>query len=120
MANLSWMAFAALTAAPALADEAKWVSSYGDAYTAVENQNGVILTSVYPKFWYVEQGATSYVVEGPDLIYLGTSCDAFHKVFGKGTFSWGNGGFRVEFEDGMVIGFPRQEIAWNSLSGCMN
>jgi hypothetical protein len=109
-----------LLATPALADDAHWISSWGDAYMALENPNGVILTSVYPKFWFVEQGADSYVVDGPDMIFLGKSCDAYHKVFGDGAFSWGNGGFRAEFEDGTVIGFPRQEMPWAGLMDCMN
>ncbi len=101
-------------------DPGWFISSWGDAYTAVENPNGVILTSVYPKSWFVERGAESYVEEGLDTIFLGKSCDVFHKVFGKGTFSWGNGGFRAEFEDGRVIGFPRQEMPWEGLMDCMN
>ena len=103
---------------PASAEDARWISSLGDAYTALENANGGILTSVYPKFWFVEAGANSHVEEGPDIIYFGKSCDAFHKVFGKGTFGWANGGFAVEFESGQRIGFPRQELPWESLMHC--
>ena len=102
----------------AQADGFAYVSSFGDKYTASRNADGGILTSHYPKAWFVEGGASSYVEEGIDKIYFGKSCDAFHKVFGKGTFGWANGGFVVEFASGTRIGFPRQELPWDELLHC--
>ncbi|MDU8929339.1 hypothetical protein RXV86_18250 [Alisedimentitalea sp. MJ-SS2] len=98
-------------ATPAVSDDdAFYVSSGGDDYTISVNASGFVLTSRYPKARFVEQGTNSYVVRGIETFYFGTSCDASHEVFGTGKWSWANGGFRAEFEDGFILGFPRQEL----------
>ena len=43
-------------------------------------------------------------------IYLGVSCDAYSPQYGNGVWGWANGGTRVTFADGRVIGFPRQVL----------
>ena len=69
---------------------AGYVDGFGVAYTMKKNQHGVVLKS---------KKAT---------LYLGKSCDAYSPQFGKGTWSWANGGVLVELEK-KKIGFPRQE-----------
>ncbi|QYX56590.1 hypothetical protein K1T73_16350 [Roseovarius sp. SCSIO 43702] len=93
----------------ALADDVTYVSSYGDEYSYQTNENGAVLTSLYPKAWFIEGGANSRIERGADVLYLGTSCDARHGVFGDGTWWWANGGFGADFP-GLEIRFPRQEI----------
>ncbi|WP_189412486.1 hypothetical protein [Neogemmobacter tilapiae] len=107
-----------MSANMAYAETPTVVSSAGDRYSISENENGGILTSLYPKSRFVEAGANSYVVDGLDVIYFGKDCDAFHKVFGKGTFGWANGGFLATFESGAEIGFPRQDLPWEHLTKC--
>jgi len=75
------------------------------------NASGYELTSKYPVARFIEKGVDSTVVEGIETLYLGKSCDAEHKVFGKGKWCWANGGFTAEFADGQSIGFPRQELS---------
>jgi hypothetical protein len=109
---------AALLTSPAYA-EVEPVSSSGDIYTVSENVNGFVLTSKYPKSHFIEQGASSYFVEGPDVFYFGRSCDAFHKLFGNGTWSWANAGYGAQFEGGFSLWFPRQDVPWESGLSCM-
>ena len=90
---------AALLTSPAYA-EVEPVSSSGDIYTFSENVNGFVLTSKYPKSRFIEQGASSYFVDGPDVFYFGRSCDAFHELFGNGSWSWANAGYGAQFESG--------------------
>ncbi|MDH3262439.1 MAG: hypothetical protein OEM24_00405 [Paracoccaceae bacterium] len=105
-------------ATPAAAQEFLYVSSDGDEYRASENEHGGALTSLYPKARFIEAGAESRVVRGIETIYFGRSCDAFTEAFGQGTWNWSNGGFRVTFDNGKILGFPRQEIPWDSLLHC--
>lgn len=104
--------------APAIADYV------GDNHTWVLacNASGYELTSKYPVSRFIEGGANSTSTEEIEKLYLGRSCDAEHKVFGKGKWCWANGGFKAEFENGASIGFPRQELscpdAKNEIDGC--
>ena len=43
-------------------------------------------------------------------VYLGVQCDAYSPQYGNGAWGWANGGTRVTFADGRVIGFPRQVL----------
>lgn len=97
----------AVFAGQVTAGEKTYYSSYGDEYLLSTNADGLVLTSSHPKYWFVEDGANSRIEKGIDVIYLGKSCDAFHKLFGKGRWGWANGGFRVDF-DNIWLGFPRQ------------
>jgi hypothetical protein len=85
------------------------------------NKDGYTLTSKYPVARFFEAGAGSQVTTEKEIIYLGRSCDAFHKLFGKGTWCWANGGFKADFEK-HSIGFPRQELSCPSsdddVTGC--
>ncbi len=103
----------------ASAQSANYVSSFGDEYSLATNENGVVLRSIYPKAWFIENGANSHVEKGYDVIYLGKTCDAYHKVFGKGSWDWANGGFRVVF-DKILFGFPRQELNAGIGMNCQN
>lgn len=73
------------------------------------NSSGYVLTSKHPVSRFVEAGMNSRTTEEIESIYLGTGCDAEHKLFGKGKWCWANGGFQAEFTD-HSIGFPRQEL----------
>lgn len=101
---------ALLTATPALAQsDVFYVSGAGDDYTIASNANGYVLTSRYPKARFVEAGTDSRVVRGVETFYFGKDCDAFHDLFGNGTWGWANGGFGAEF-DSFRLMFPRQEL----------
>ena len=91
------------------AQAGNYVSSFGDEYNITLNTNGAALISLYPKAWFIEGGANSRVERGIDTLYFGKSCDAFHKLWGDGTWWWANGGFGADFEE-FSSRFPRQEI----------
>lgn len=99
----------AIAGTPAAAQEG-FVSGFGDEYTLVANPDGMILSSVFPKAWFIDAGADSHVERGTDVLFLGRSCDAFHRLWGKGRWGQGNAGFSVMFADGRAYGFPRQEL----------
>jgi hypothetical protein len=42
-------------------------------------------------------------------LYLGRTCDAYHKLFGYGEWCWANGGFVATFDEHR-FGFARQEL----------
>lgn len=80
------------------------------------NQHGVILKSTGVQYEWIGYGAGSSVVKiknakklKPITIYLGRSCDASSKEYGKGQWSWANGGFIVKFKN-EEFGFGRQEL----------
>ncbi len=83
------------------------VSGDGHAYNVTCNENGFVLTSLYPVFRFIENGASSSIEDGIETIYLGKSCDAFTETFGTGVWGRANGGFIATF-DRFSIGFPRQ------------
>jgi len=108
MRTILCLLFFSCVSLPAVAGD--YVSSEAHAYRMSCNKDGYILTSSYPVFRFVEGGAMSRIETlDPEKIYLGRSCDASHKVLGRGEWCWANGGFRASF-GGRVIGFPRQEI----------
>lgn len=109
MRRLALFGAAVLLAGAAQAAET-YVSDLGDDYVLVANPDGMILSSVHPKAWFIEAGTDSRVERGTDVIFLGRSCDAFHRLWGKGTWGQANGGFRVAFPGGRDYGFPRQEL----------
>lgn len=109
--NTSAALVALIFPAFAWAQEAETPLAYsgdGHAYEVSCNENGFVLTSLYPVFRFIENGAASTIEEGIETIYLGRSCDAFTKTFGEGQWGWANGGFIATF-DRFSIGFPRQE-----------
>lgn len=65
----------------------------------------------------LKSGGTLYQVEinkhgaklesASDTLYLGRDCDALSPQYGRGKWSWANGGFRVQFVNGKTFGFPR-------------
>ena len=90
---------------------AEYVSSDGHSYNSSCNSNGHKLSSEYPVSRFIEGGGgASRIERGIEVFYLGKSCDVSNKVFGSGTWCWANGGFRIEFDDGALVGFPRQEL----------
>ena len=93
---------------PVLAD-ATYTSASGHDYKLTCNENGFVLTSVYPVSRFVGSGADTKTVRGTEIIYMGRSCDAFSETLGGGAWCWANGGFFVEVA-GSGIGFPRQEL----------
>jgi hypothetical protein len=50
-------------------------------------------------------------------IYLGKDCDAYSPGFGRGHWSWANGGVLVELKK-RTFGFARQDTPFNDLR-CM-
>ena len=83
--------------------------SGGHDYADTCNANGFVLTSKHPVVRKIRQDAKTKEFAGIEKIYLGRRCDAFHPIFGKGSWCWGNGGFRVDFEN-FEFGFARQEL----------
>jgi len=83
--------------------------SGGHEYSLQCNADGYQLTSKYPVTRTVGSGAATQYQSGIEKLYLGKSCDAFHKLFGTGDWCWANGGFIADF-DGASFGFPRQEL----------
>lgn len=80
-------------------------TSDGDEFTVKYNKNGAVLT---PKIKNSTVG----------ILYLGKDCDALSKKFGKGDWSWANGGFIVEFNN-KSFAFPRQEVNVDNNGGCL-
>lgn len=117
--RLFYIAILVFFAGQVSAEEKTYYSSYGDEYLLSTNADGIVLTSTYPKAWFVENGAASRIEKGIDVLYLGKSCDAFHKLFGKGRWAWGNGGFRIDFEN-IWFGFPRQGFVDENDGSCSN
>lgn len=108
-----------MASAPVIAEDWTYVSSLGDEYAVLANENGVVLTSLYPKAWFIEAGIQSTIEKGHDVIFLGRSCDAFHKLFGNGKWVQANGAFLVTF-DAISFGFPRQELVMENGGDCRN
>ncbi len=81
------------------------ITSDSDEFTVKYNKNGAILT---PKIKQSSLGK----------LYLGKDCDALSKKFGKGDWSWANGGFIVEFNN-KSFAFPRQEVNVDNNGGCL-
>jgi hypothetical protein len=98
----------ALTATAGLAAEANYVGD-NHSWKLTCNASGYKLTSKYPVSRFIEAGADSSSTEEIETIFFGRSCDAQHKIFGKGKWCQANGGFSAEFEN-YTIGFSRQEL----------
>ena len=102
-----------LTTACLIASLASGANAYvsdGHEYSSSCNPDGYVLTSLYPISRAVGQGAMTKYVKGIETIYLGRSCDAFHPLYGSGTWCWANGGFVAEFAEAR-FGFARQELS---------
>jgi hypothetical protein len=98
-------------AAPAAAqDEMLYYSADGDIYVLALNENGAVLTSKYPKAWFTGQGADFDIDVRHSIFYFGKSCDAYHDVYGEGTWGWSNFVFGAHFENRYTLLFPRQEL----------
>lgn len=99
------MSMVAAMAAPASAYVADDIE-----YDISCNADGYVLTSKDRVPRMVSTPADAEPVVGIEKIYFGKSCDAFHKLFGKGKWCWANGGFLAEFP-GHTFGFGRQELS---------
>ena len=90
--------------APSQESDASGGSDYADSlgvsYRYERNANGAVLRS---------SAAT---------IYLGKNCDAASPEHGNGSWAWANGGFKITFQDGTELGFPRQEIDAGNEANC--
>lgn len=84
-------------------------TSDGHSYELECNSSGYVLESEYPVTRLTGQGAATREVKGIEKIYLGKSCDAYHAVFGNGSWCWANGGFVAQFPTHR-FGFARQEL----------
>jgi hypothetical protein len=96
-----------ILAASTIAAEA-YVSD-GHEYTLQCNDDGYVLASRYPVTRTVGRGQEMRTASGMERLYLGRSCDAFHKLHGEGQWCRGNGGFVATFPEHR-FGFPRQEL----------
>lgn len=95
------------------------ISSDGDQFTTEYNQNGAVLTSVYPKIFWVRMGANLKSVEKKVTIYIGKNCDVFSDFYGKGSWEWANGGFFLSFEkNNKILSFGRQELSIDNNGAC--
>ena len=93
-----------------IASHAQYVSGEGHSYTLSCNSDGMVLSSTNPVSRFTGTGATANIEKlDPEKLYLGKTCDAFHKLLGYGKWCWANGGFVAEY-DTVRIGFPRQEL----------
>ncbi|MHA7870442.1 MAG: hypothetical protein ACX93U_23465 [Salipiger thiooxidans] len=87
-----------------------YVSSDGHEYALTCNADGYVLTSLAPVSRFRGQGADTQVTKRTEVLYLGQSCDSFLDVAGTGSWGWANGGFGAEFDTGLRVMFPRQEL----------
>lgn len=85
------------------------ISSDGDEFQAEFNSHGAIFTSVYPKHFFEGVGVNAKAVTKKAVIYLGNQCDVSSPFYGKGVWTWANGGFVLAFEN-KKLSFGRQEI----------
>lgn len=101
--------------------------SFANAYTGcyskgctqfdgTTNKHGAILKSTGIQYKWIGYGVGSSMVKiknakklKPITIHLGRSCDASSKEYGKGQWSWANGGFWVKFKN-EEFAFERQEL----------
>ncbi len=93
-----------------------YVSSDGDKYTIKYNKHGAILTSVNTKQFTKNNAGVERVSKRLKL-YLGKDCDAYSDIYGKGSWGWANGGFRIDFKN-KFFGFPRQEVEIINMEKC--
>ncbi len=97
-------------AATAAVAQVGLLTSYaGFQYTESVNGSGTVLTSTYPKAFFIGEGVNMDLVVQVEKIYLGKDCDAYHDIYGKGVWSWANGGVMVEFPAETFV-FPKQEL----------
>jgi hypothetical protein len=87
-----------------------YVSSDGHEYALTCNADGYVLTSLAPVSRFRGQGADTQVTKRTEVLYLGQSCDSFLDVAGTGSWGWANGGFGAEFDTGLRVMLPRQEL----------
>jgi hypothetical protein len=93
------------------------ISADGDEFTVNYNSSGAVLTSVTEKT-FLENNASGRSYKEHLKLYLGKGCDAFSEVYGKGSWSWANGGFIVSYQQ-RTFSFPRQEISIPGEEGCL-
>ena len=106
---LGKMLAAAVLAVALTAGSARSYVADGMEYEISCNADGYVLTSKYPVTRMIGAGIDMRAVPGIETIYFGKSCDAYHKLFGKGKWCWANGGFIAEFPT-HTFGFGRQEL----------
>lgn len=87
-----------------------YVSSGGHEYALSCNADGYVLTSLAPVSRFRGRVADTQVTKRTEVLYLGQSCDSFLDEAGTGSWGWANGGFGAEFDTGLRVMFPRQEL----------
>jgi hypothetical protein len=97
-----------------------YIGCYNDICTefnSKKNKHGIVLKSTGIQYkWVGSYGAEMRTEKIKNakrvkkiILYLGKSCDAYSKVYGKGKWEWANGGFTVNFKN-INFGFGRQEL----------
>ena len=84
-------------------------TSEGHEYDLSCNENGYVLRSQDRVSRTTERGGVARTVTRRETLYLGRSCDAFHRLFGVGKWCWTDQGFGAEFIE-QSIWFPEQQL----------
>jgi len=82
--------------------------SDGHEYSLRCTKRGYVLRSKFP-VRKVGTGAGTRYISGREELYLGRSCDASHRIFGKGKWCWSNGAFGATFDEHEFV-FSRQDL----------
>ncbi len=101
---------AVFLAGSAGAQSPQYLSTDGAVFDYEMNRHGAVLTSKEPteEPLIFTEGEGVRIQPG-DVLYIGRSCDAFSKEYGRGSWSWTNGGVIIEFSD-IRVAFPGQAI----------
>jgi hypothetical protein len=89
--------------------------SEGHEYNLKCDSNGYTLNSIGNVVRTIGTGAGTRFYKSKEKIFLGRSCDAYHKLYGIGEWCWANGGFQASFPL-KQFDFPRQELSCEAAS----
>lgn len=88
------------------AQEMLYLSADGGQFAYKLNRHGAVLTSEEP---VITNTNKSPALAPGQMLYLGSYCDAFSRMYGEGSWSRLSGGFIVAFSD-LRVAFPGQTI----------
>ena len=84
-------------------------TSDGNEYDLTCNANGYVLRSQDRVSHSFERDGRTRTVTRRETLYLGRSCDAFHRTFRVGKWCWTERGFGAEFVE-KSFWFPEQKL----------